>query len=132
MSRVVHFEIQVDDLERARTFYGAVFGWEFQDWSEAAGGSPYWGIVTGPDDQMGINGGLLQRPAPAPGPGQGTNAFVCTIGVGDYDATEQKILGAGGQVALPKMALTGMAWQGYYLDPEGNTFGIHQPDPEAK
>ena len=132
MSRVVHFELQADDLERAKAFYGAVFGWEFQDWSSAAGGSPYWGIVTGPDDQPGINGGLLQRPAPSPGPGQGTNAYVCTMGVEDYDATEKKILDAGGQVALPKMALTGMAWQGYYLDPEGNTFGIHQPDPEAK
>ena len=132
MSRVVHFEIQADDLERAKAFYGEVFGWEFQDWSSAAGGSPYWGIVTGPDDQPGINGGLLQRPAPSPGPGQGTNAYVCTMGVEDYDATEKKILDAGGQVALPKMALTGMAWQGYYLDPEGNTFGIHQPDPEAK
>jgi len=132
MSRVVHFELQADDLERAKAFYGAVFGWEFQDWSSAAGGSPYWGIVTGPDDQPGINGGLLQRPAPSPGPGQGTNAYVCTMGVEDYDATEKRILDAGGQVALPKMALTGMAWQGYYLDPEGNTFGIHQPDPEAK
>ena len=30
------------------------------------------------------------------------------------------------------MALTGMAWQGYYLDTEGNTFGIHQPDPDAR
>ena len=29
------------------------------------------------------------------------------------------------------MALVGMAWQGYSLDTEGNTFGIHQPDPEA-
>ena len=45
---------------------------------------------------------------------------------------ERAILDAGGQVALPKQALTGMAWQGYYLDTEGNTFGIHQPDPEAK
>jgi hypothetical protein len=25
-----------------------------------------------------------------------------------------------------------MAWQGYYLDTEGNTFGIHQPDPDAR
>ena len=24
-----------------------------------------------------------------------------------------------------------VAWQGYYLDTEGNTFGIHQPDPDA-
>jgi uncharacterized protein len=130
MSRVVHFEIQVDDVERAKSFYAAVFGWSYEDYSEFTG-SPYWGVVTGPDDQPGINGGLLQRPVPAPSVGQGTNAFVCTMGVGDYDETERRILEAGGQVALPKMALPGMAWQGYYLDLEGNTFGIHQPDPEA-
>jgi predicted enzyme related to lactoylglutathione lyase len=23
-------------------------------------------------------------------------------------------------------------WQGYFIDTEGNTFGIHQPDPEAR
>ena len=130
MSRVVHFEIQADDVERAKAFYAAAFGWEFQDYGEFTG-TPYWGIVTGPEDQPGINGGLLQRPAPTPGAGQGTNAYVCTLGVEDYDATERKILDAGGQVALPKTALTGMAWQGYYLDTEGNTFGIHQPDPNA-
>lgn len=131
MSRVVHFEIQADDVERAKSFYGAVFDWSFEDYGQMTG-STYWGITTGPEDQPGINGGLLQRPAPTPGPGQGTNAYVCTMQVDDYDATEQRILDAGGQVALPKMALTGMAWQGYYLDPEGNTFGIHQPDPEAR
>jgi predicted enzyme related to lactoylglutathione lyase len=130
MSRVLHFEIQADDVERAKAFYAAAFGWTFEDWGQVTG-SPYFGISTGPEDQPGINGGLLQRPAPAPDAGQGTNAFVCTVGVEDYDETERRILDAGGQVALPKMALTGMAWQGYYLDTEGNTFGIHQPDPEA-
>ena len=131
MSRVVHFEIQADDVERAKAFYGAVFDWSFEDYGQVTG-SPYWGVVTCPDDQPGINGGLLQRPAATPGAGQGTNAFVCTMQVDDYDATERRILDAGGQVALPKAALTGMAWQGYYLDPEGNTFGIHQPDPDAR
>ncbi|HEX6918593.1 MAG TPA: VOC family protein [Actinomycetes bacterium] len=130
MSRVVHFEIQADDVERAKSFYAAVFGWSFQDYGEVTG-TTYWGVVTGPEDQPGINGGLLQRPAPAPALEQGTNAFVCTVGVDDYDEAEGRILAAGGQVALPKMALTGMAWQGYYLDTEGNTFGIHQPDPNA-
>lgn len=130
MAGVVHFEIQVDDVERAKTFYGAAFGWTFQDWTPVTG-STYWGVLIGPEGTPGIAGGLLQRPAPAPAPGQGTNAFVCTVQVDDYDATERAILDAGGQVALPKMALTGMAWQGYYLDTEGNTFGIHQPDPDA-
>lgn len=130
MSRVVHFEIQADDVERAKSFYAAAFGWSFEDYGAIAGDT-YWGIVTGPQDQPGINGGLLQRPVSAPAPAQGANAFVCTIGVGDYDATERRILDAGGKVAQPKMALTGMAWQGYYLDTEGNTFGLHQPDPNA-
>jgi uncharacterized protein len=130
VSRVVHFEIQADDVERAKAFYAAALGWSFQDYGQMPG-APYWGIVTGPDDQPGINGGLLSRPAPTPGEGKGTNAFVCTMQVDDYDEAERRILSAGGRVALPKMALTGMAWQGYYLDTEGNTFGIHQPDPDA-
>lgn len=130
MSRVVHFEIQADDLDRAMSFYGSVFGWTFQDYGQFTG-TPYWGVITGPDDLPGINGGLLQRPVSAPGPERGTNAFVCTVQVDDYDGTEGRILAAGGRVALSKTALTGMAWQGYYLDPEGNTFGIRQPDPDA-
>lgn len=130
MSRVVHFEIQVDDIERAKAFYAAAFGWSFEDYGQFTG-SPYWGIVTGPEDEPGVNGGLLLRPAPAPSAPHGSNAFVCTVGVADYDATQRRILDAGGRVALPKAALVGMAWQGYYLDTEGNTFGVHQPDPEA-
>ncbi len=51
--------------------------------------------------------------------------------VDDYDAVERRILDAGGRVAVPKSAMPGMAWQGYYLDPEGNTFGLHQADPSA-
>lgn len=130
MSRVVHFEIQADDVERAKTFYTAAFDWSFEDYGQFTG-SPYWGIVTGPEGDPGINGGLLQRGAAAPGVGQGLNGFVCTVGVDDYDESERRILDAGGKVALPKMALMGMAWQGYYLDTEGNTFGIHQADPDA-
>ena len=130
MSRVVHFEVQADDLERARSFYSAVFGWTFQDYS-AYTGSPYFGVVTGPDDQPGINGGLLARSAPAGPLGQGVTAFVCTVMVDDYATAERLILASGGQVAVPKSALTGMAWQGYYRDTEGNVLGIHQPDPDA-
>jgi predicted enzyme related to lactoylglutathione lyase len=127
---VVHFEIQADDPARAQTFYAAVFGWRFDDYAGVVG-VPYWGVITGEDTEPGINGGLLPRPAARPGPEQGTNAFVCTVQVDDYDACESRILQEGGAVALPKYALTGMAWQGYYLDPEGNTFGIHQPDLNA-
>lgn len=131
MGRLVHFEIHVDDMERAKGFYGEVFGWSFQDWSEYAG-TPYFGAVTGDESEMGINGALMQRKGAAPVANQPLNGFSCTMGVEKYDATEKLILANGGKVAVPKYALPGMAWQGYYVDTEGNVFGIHQPDQNAK
>lgn len=131
MGRLVHFEIHVDDMERAKKFYGEVFGWSFEDWSDYAG-MPYFGAVTGDANEPGINGALMQRQGPPPAQGQPLNGYACTMGVEDYDATEAKILSQGGKSALPKYALPGMAWQGYYIDTEGNTFGIHQPDENAK
>jgi len=132
-NRVVHFEIQVNDPERAMKFYSDVFGWEFKDWS-AVTGSPYWGIMTAPMESKvpGVNGGLLKRPCPPPKPEQGTNAYTCTVQVDNFDEIANKITSAGGIVAMPKFALAGMAWQGYFLDTEGNTFGLHQVDKNAK
>ena len=88
--------------------------------------------VTGDAGQLGINGALMQRQSPPPEPNQALNGYACTMGVGDYDSTEAKILHNGGKVSLEKYALPGMAWQGYFTDTEGNVFGIHQPDENAK
>lgn len=107
-----------------------MFGWETKIWD--GGEQKYWMLMTGkPDEPGGINGGLFKRPVPLTA-GCGANAFVCTMVVEDYDAIAAKILAAGGKEAMPKFALVGMAWQGYFLDTEGNTFGIHQPDKNAK
>ena len=132
MNRVVHFEIQADEPERAARFYAAVFGWKIDAWDGLA--QPYWVVMTADKDskEPGIHGGLLKRPATIPAPECGANAFVCTVEVENFDAMAEKIEAAGGTVARPKFALPGMAWQGYFLDTEGNTFGIHQPDPAAK
>ncbi|MDI7742563.1 VOC family protein [Lysinibacillus fusiformis] len=131
MGRVIHFEIHVDDMNRAKKFYEEVFHWGFEDWSDYAG-MPYFGAVTGEEGHLGINGALIKRQGASPELGQSVNGFVCTLGVDDYDATEKKILEYGGKVVLPKYALPGMAWQGYYLDTEGNIVGIHQADENAK
>lgn len=129
-NRVVHFEIQADDLERAAKFYREALGWEIGKWD---GPIDYWYVMTAPKDssEPGINGGMVKRPAPVPMGGAGTNAFVCTVQVDNFDETAEKIIAAGGIVALPKFSLAGMAWQGYFLDTEGNTFGLHQVDPNA-
>ncbi len=71
-------------------------------------------------------GGLLQRPAKAPPSGSGTNAFVCSF-EGDFDAMQEKIVKLCGIVAFPKFEVPGKCWQGYFVDTEGNTFGIFQP-----
>jgi predicted enzyme related to lactoylglutathione lyase len=43
-----------------------------------------------------------------------------------------KILSFGGKVALPKFAVPGVCWQAYFLDSDGSTFGVFQPDSPAK
>ncbi len=131
MNRVVHFEIQAEDPERAAKFYTDVFGWTIQKW---AGMEDYWGVMTADRNstELGINGGLLRRPAKTPPHEFGTNAYVCTVQVENFDEIAKKIEGAGGIIAMPKFALVGIAWQGYFVDTEGNTFGVHQPDISAK
>ena len=130
MNRVVHFEIQADNPVRAMKFYEDVFGWKFEQWNK----QEYWMIMTvgKGSKEPGINGGLLPRPAELPPTGFGTNAYVCTIEVDDFDKYAEKIVTGGGAVALSKYALPGIAWQGYFVDTEGNTFGVHQPDKNAK
>jgi uncharacterized protein len=128
MPRVVHFEIHADDPERAAKFYQSIFGWEITKW---AGPMDYWLVKTGPDNQPGINGGILRRHAPI-SDGCGVIAYVCTIDVPSVDDYLQKITAAGGLLALPKMPIPGVGWLAYAKDPEGNVFGIMQPDPAAK
>lgn len=126
MNTVGYFEIQADDPERAASFYTAIFGWHFFR-DPAITTITYWQI-----QNAGINGGLLKRPAKRPDEEQGTNAFVCSVQVDDFDQIAEKIVARGGIVALPKFAVPNRCWQGYFLDPEGNTFGLFQVDESAK
>lgn len=130
LNRVVHFEIHANDPKRAMDFYKKVFGWQMEQW----GKEEYWMVMTAPKDsaEKGINGGLLIRKGEKPAEGQAVNAFVCTIQVDNIDETIKNIEAAGGKMSLPKFAFPGMAWQAYYKDTEGNIFGIHQTDENAK
>lgn len=118
MNAVVYFEIQSSCLERDVAFYQKVFGWNIE--KDNSMPIAYYRIETG-----GITGALLERPAPVV-PMSGTNAFTCSIEVADFDATADTILAHGGAVALPKFAVPGKCWQGYFLDPDQNVFGIFQ------
>ena len=127
MPRVVHFEIHAADPNRAVKFYESLFGWTFQKWE---GPMEYWLVTTGPNDQPGINGGLVQRQGEIDG--QAVIAYVCTVDVENLDASVQAAVDNGGQIALPKMPIPGMGWLAYCKDTEGNIFGMMQGDPNAQ
>ena len=129
MARVVHFEIHAENPERAIAFYTSVFGWQFHKWD---GPMDYWMIVTGSDVEKGINGGMIRRMGPGPIEMQAVNAYVCTVQVSAIDEDVTKIVAAGGVIALPKMPIPGIGWLAYAKDPEGNIFGVMQPDTNAK
>ncbi|ABG59187.1 VOC family protein [Cytophaga hutchinsonii] len=125
MNTIGFFEIQSSDPARDIQFYKTVFGWKFT--KEEFVPIEYYRI-----DTESIYGGLLKRTAALPLTGTGTNAFTCSMQVEDFDRTAEVILSSGGQVALPKFAIPGRCWQGYFLDPDNNTFGIFQVDSQAK
>jgi uncharacterized protein len=121
MPRVVHFEVPVDDPDRAAKFYREVFGWKIDKW---AGPMDYWMVNTGEPAEPGINGGLTRR-------AQAGAATVNTIDVPSVDDFVSRIEKSGGKVIAPKMAIPGVGYLAYCLDTEGNTFGVMQADPNA-
>jgi predicted enzyme related to lactoylglutathione lyase len=124
MNNLGYFEIQSADPRKAVKFYENVFGWKFNE--DEISPVEYWRI-----EMAGINGGLLRRPTETPPQKYGTNAFVCSVQVEDFDKIARKILAEGGQIALEKFAVPGRCWQGYFLDPDANTFGIFEVDEKA-
>lgn len=120
MSKVVHFEIPVDDAERAQQFYESVFGWAVQGY----GDMPYWLVQAGPEDEVGADGALIGR-------SEVHSAPVVIIGVDDLDDAMQRATEAGASVAHGKQAVPGMGWSSYLRDTEGNVIGLWQSDESA-
>lgn len=124
MRKVVHFEIPAADLERAKSFYGSVFGWQL-DTTPMPDGGEYTGITTAPVDEStqiprepgAINGGLVARDAVNAAP-------VITIDVPAIDEALTQIEASGGSVVTPRTAIPGMGAFAYFRDPEGNVMGL--------
>jgi uncharacterized protein len=136
MNRIVHFEVQAANPERAAKFYKDVFGWEVNEWVipgvQMKDENRYWLETTGPETEPGINGGLLLRRGPAPIEGQPVNAFVCTVEFPNLDESFEKALKAGGSVAFPQVAVKDIGWLAYCKDTEGNILGMMQEDKSAQ
>jgi predicted enzyme related to lactoylglutathione lyase len=122
MPRVVHFEINADDPERAVQFYKKVFDWKVEKWD---GPVDYWLVTTGDESEPGINGAIARRTEAA-------EATVNTVDVPSIDRCVAKVKENGGSVIVPKMPVPGVGWLAYCKDTEGNTFGMMQADTNAK
>ena len=122
MARVVHFEIHASDMDRAERFYTDVFGWQVFRWD---GPVDYRLLTTGPDDEPGINGALVERRGEIDG--QAVTAYVCTIQVDSLDAILEAVSAAGGQLALDRVTVPNVGDVAYFKDTEGNIFGALQP-----
>ena len=122
MSRVIHFEIPANDPDKLSDFYKKVFGWKFEKWG---GPMEYWMVNTGAEGQPGINGGFMRKQGPVTGT---TN----TIGVESVDESVKSVKNAGGKVVMEKTPIPTVGYFAYLQDPEGNIFGVMQPDSNAK
>ncbi len=118
MNKVVHFEIPVDDLDRAKKFYN-IFDWQMTD------GSVYVGIRTAevdkttytPKEPGAINGGMILRD-------KFTKTPLVAINVPSVDEYIEKVLAAGGAVVRPKQNIENMGFYAYVEDTEGNLLGL--------
>ncbi len=128
MSKVVHFEIPADDLDRAKNFYGSVFGWELQTMPMNEG--EYTSVKTTDVDEQtqlptepgAINGGMFVRDERVTSP-------VITIDVDGIDDSLKQIEAEGGSTVTPRTAIPGMGAFAYFKDPEGNVLGLWETTP---
>jgi hypothetical protein len=119
MPTVMHFEIPADNVERAKSFYAKLFGWEIKE----IPGMDYWIITTGRENSLG--GGMMKRQ----NPGQTIVNYIDVPSVDKYAAEIEKL---GGKIIFPKTAVPEMGYFAICLDTEKNAFGIWEENKNAK
>lgn len=119
-NNLASFAIHVDDTDRARGFYEAVFGWRFEPW----GPPGFYLIHTGDEERPGVLGLMHGRLEPLTG--TGFKGFECTISVDDVDEIQRRVEVAGGTITYPKSTIPTVGTLIRFLDTEGNDCGAMQ------
>jgi predicted enzyme related to lactoylglutathione lyase len=113
-----HIEFPADDVERAKAFYGAVFGWQFRSMDEM---EHYYLYDAGPG---GLGGGIGKRGENAPA------AIRNYITVDSIDDSLAAATANGGAVVVPKTDI-GFGWYAAIMDTEGNEIGLYKSKSEG-
>ena len=112
--RFVWHEIMSQDLATALKFYGALFGWTFNE-TDVPGGK-YSMLMKG---DVVVGGGMAAPPGvPA--------HWMTSMGVEDADAAAAKIAELGGKVLMPPTTVPDMVRFAVAMDPQGASFGVVQ------
>jgi predicted enzyme related to lactoylglutathione lyase len=112
-------QLNTGDLDAAREFYKALFGWRIE---VAVEDPPYWGIYNGES----LNGGLMPLPPDASAPSHWLAYFT----IADLDAAATGIPARGGQVLVPPMVVP----SGRILvatDPQGAAFALFEGEVDS-
>jgi predicted enzyme related to lactoylglutathione lyase len=115
------FEIPTTKLDKAQAFYEAVLGKPMRN--EDMG--PSKGAVFAYDNEAdGVGGALMMGPT---APAQSTGGVLVYLdATPSLDAALERVIVAGGHVALPRQALPpGMGFFAHITDLDGNRVGLH-------
>jgi uncharacterized protein len=128
-NQLSHFAIHADDLDRARRFYGGVFGWTFSGF----GGGPvdeFCQIRDGSGGLLAPLGAIQSRKFNA-APDR-VLGFECSVAVDDVDGVARAVEAHGGKIVMSKAAIRGVGWIVKFTDTEGNLACAVQYDSSAR
>lgn len=109
---VTHIEWATTELDTLRDFLQGMFGWQFAPISPA-----YYFVSV---DKLTI--GLLHNPK-AVLAGGSPNVYITVESV---DASFEKAVELGGQIAHEKIEIPNFGWYGFVKSPDGNLVGLFQ------
>lgn len=115
MNAVCHVEFVAPDFDKAKEFYGGLFGWTFQQWE----GMDYL-LYMGPEG--GVNGGFFK-----PQPEQPVCSPLIYIEVDCIEEFLPRIANHGGEQVMGKTEIPGVGWFALVKDPAGNVIGLYEP-----
>ena len=118
MNPGVWFEIYVDDMARAQSFYAQVMQTEF---STITDGELEMKQFSSSPDAPGISGALVKM-ADMPA---GNNSTVIYLGCQDCAVEASRVEAAGGTLMRDKFSIGEYGFCALAIDTEGNIFGLH-------
>jgi hypothetical protein len=114
------FDLYVDNLDRAATFYETVFQQTLVPIGDPTGETVMRGFPANMQ-VYGAAGALVKAPHARPGVG-GTLLY---FSVNDCAVEQARVAAAGGTVVRPKFSIGEFGWVTLCMDTEGNLFGLN-------